>query len=119
MNKFYENENYKKTCEEIFMDDSLILSLFINGETELKDKDELIEMLRRDVLELNYEELRNIDYDGAKRLYDVRVEFKAEEINDGKPQASITSFYMEITEDFVNTINWLEENGYKKLQFDK
>lgn len=117
MNEFYESENYKKTCEAIFIDDSLIVSLRLNGDIELKDKDEFLDLIRKDVLELDYEQLRNIAYDGPKALYDVRVEFKAEEINDSRPRAMVNAFYMEITEDFKNTVKWLEENGYQKLEY--
>ena len=100
-------------CEEIFIDDSRILKLYINHNKEVKEYNELLEAVRKDVLSLSYEELYPMYYNQEDVLYNISVEHEFEEIDsDGKPYSYLNRANVNITEKHKNTLKWLDENGY-------
>lgn len=118
MNKFYENEEYKKKCEKIFIDDSKIIKMYVN-ENLVEDYNGLVTALREDILDLNYGDLYYHDYEQNPVLHHVRVEYETSHTikEDGIPRAIINSVYTDVTAKHVRTLKWLEENGYKQSEY--
>jgi len=107
MNKFYENEKYKKVCEKVFMDDTQITRVFADGNEEsVKDYKELVECIRKDVLLLSYEELHPYNYKTYNVYRSIIIEFMQTE------KSYIDRIYIDVTDKYTNTIKWLNENGY-------
>ncbi len=101
-------------CEEVFVEDSLIKGVFVNDKIEVADYEGLLEAIRGDTMNMSYEELNPMVYDEGTILYGISMEYKVIEKNsDNKPYSYLSGIYVEITEEYENTIKWLEENGFK------
>lgn len=115
MNDLYTYDDYKKLCEIIFIDNNLINNLYLNYETPIKETNELLNVIREDVLKLTYEDLHNLRY--TNNEYSIRIEYKEKEIIATKgvePSVSYRREYYDINPSFTNTIKWLTEKGYIK-----
>ena len=114
MNRFYENESYKKTCEPAFFAQDRITRIFVDHEYEIRDRDILLSALHKDILALSYEDLNPKTYASEDNLYSLRLEYtvKADSENNGRPRSVISGQYITITPKFVNTLKVLAENGF-------
>ena len=118
MNGFYNIEKYKIKVENVFMDDNRIHKLYFGHEDEIEKKDEFLEILREDTLNLNFEDLyynrvKNTQPDNTT-IYNIRMEFKETIVNQQTniPTAVISGAYIEITPKYKKTIQWLKDNKF-------
>ena len=116
MEEFYKDDDYKKKCEEIFMDDSKILELYVDYENKVKKSEELVEAIRKDVLSLDYEDLHSYVYDGYEDLYSVRITYKTHNNYSRQTEEIVNSTYIGITSKYKNAVKWLDENGYSAFK---
>ena len=111
MNKIYENDEYKMKCEDVFVDDDLIVRVSLNGNESVENKKELMQALRADVRSMSFEEL-NVYPMIAHTNRGVQIEYEMKGKKDSDGNAVINGMYIELTDKYTNTLNWLKENGY-------
>ncbi len=109
MNEAFSHAEYLKKCENVFVDDSLIINMYVDQKPV---GSEFLEILRNDVLSLSYEELHAHGYDKESYPYEFRIERKAYSINTmgGETTEYIRHQYFSISKKCVNAIKWIEEN---------
>lgn len=124
MNSIYENEEYKKKQERIFVPMEEIYSIKLNGDggynQSIEDPikmQELISCIKEDILTLSYNEI----YSGS-REFGIEIGYiPQEESNEiyldevyGEDNTSIRirHEYEAINANYKNTIKWLRDNGY-------
>ena len=85
----------------------------IEYENKVDNYEELIEEIRKDVLALSYSELYLADYN---TIYSIRLQYntKPERLLEG--EAIVNYNHLSINKRYVNTIKWLDENGYSKYK---
>ncbi len=112
MDKLYEDDAFKQKCEPIFVDESRIINVHVEGEYLLKDCTELIHAIRQDVMNLSYRDLHPGLFGYSEDIRYIGIEYRAEKANEKDRAYSSGTRYMhvEITDKFENTIKWLEEN---------
>ncbi len=115
MNKIYENEEYKKKCEHVFVDDALITRVTVDDNEPIENKKELMEALREDVLNMSYEELHIYDtYPNTYSLHGIHILYEIEGKRNSDGSVAVNGKYINITDKYTNTLNWINENGYGK-----
>lgn len=112
MNSLYQNADFKRKCEPIFVDESRIINVHVEGEYLLKDCTELIQAIRQDVMNLSYRDLHPGLFGYNEDIRYIGIEYKAQKDNEKGTAYSEGTRYMhvEITNKFENTIKWLDEN---------
>lgn len=120
MDKFYENEDYKKKCESIFVKENDITraTLNHNDSIDVEDYKTLLKLVQEDVLSLRYSQLHPQSYEDYEILYSIRFEYvdDIEPIyHNGLAVSRVNAVYVSVTPNYTNTIKYLEENGYTKL----
>lgn len=105
MSELYENQEYKKLSRGEFIDNDRITKIELDGERTITEKDEFLEVIRDDVLDMNYEELTTNENE-----YNHYVEITYI-CNDSDGAYSRTN-YVPLTTTHIKTIEWLRENGY-------
>ena len=114
MNRLYAFEEYRKMCEEVFVEESLIKGVFVNDKVEIAEYDGLLEAIRKDTMDMRYEKLHPMQYNEDDILYGISIEYKViEKDGDNKPYSYLSGIYVQITRDYENTVKWLWENGFK------
>ncbi len=128
MNAFYEYDEYKKMCEEIFVDESKVtginLQSYNNGgyreEFEIEDYKELLSVLKEDILDMNYEDIHPKELKGEDILYDISVNYLHDGGIDenGKLINYRNGIYLNITDKYVKTVKWLKDRNYKSAGYE-
>lgn len=123
MNPLYENEEYKRKCEEVFVDDSAIRAVYVSNhkeDIEIDDYDELLYALREDVMELSFEDIYYSNESG-KYLYSININHETDRVisEDGRPRATLTGIYMTITDKYERTVEWLRSHGYEENEYEE
>lgn len=117
MNKVYEYEEYKKAVESIFNERIERIESVSIGKYDIvlsSDKlNELVEAMKKDVLELGYDKLH---LGGTGKWSSIRFVSK-EETNTSVRSSDRMNVYFDwaevyITKHYENTFKWLDENGY-------
>ena len=116
MNDFYKIDEYKKKSEIIFTEDSKITNAFIDYENKIDNYEELIEEIRKDVLNLDYSELYPENYDGYETIYSIRLQYNTEPEHLSEGEAIVNYNHISINQRYENAIKWLNENGYSKYK---
>lgn len=110
MNRLYEYDKYKVMSEEIFMEDSAITGVYINGGEKMEDYEGLIEAIRSDVMTMSYSELHPSYYNDIDVLYNINVEYEVMDgSEDENPNKYIRGVNIDVTKEYKNTMNWLIE----------
>ncbi len=127
MNAFYEYDEYKQMCEEIFVDESKVtginLQSYNNGgyreEHEIDDYKELLAILKEDILNMSYEELYPKELKGEDILYDVSINYLFDGGIDenGKLINYRNGIYLNITDKYEKTVKWLKDRNYKSAGY--
>lgn len=115
MEEFYKAENFKKKNEAIFIDDSKVSGITLNHEQSISEWKELLPIIRDDVLNMSYHDLHYAEYIGiTKNTGSLRLEYKDESISSVPPEINVymRHHYLNFTDKYVKTINWLKEKGY-------
>lgn len=117
MNEFYKDEEYRKKCEDVFIDNSRITEVFVNYENKVEDYEELVDAIKEDTLNLSYEDLHPYEYNGNDNIYSIRIQY-VPEIRDEKKvtSSSLDQVYINITPKYEKSVEWLKEKGYSKFQ---
>ena len=123
VDSLYDNENFKKASEQIFEPMESVYNISVSGDEYVEIEEdpeklrELVECVRKDILSLNYNRIKNSGWE-------LRLEINYVPVSESTDVAEITTMavpnenvrieYMsqEINPNFVNTMNWLSENGY-------
>ncbi len=125
MESFYKNENFKKSSEQIFTPMESVYSInasgdkYINIEEDKEKLSELVECVKKDISSLNYNRIKSngwemrleINYIPAEILRD-NNEITAVTVQGGNENIRIEYISQKINPNFVNTMQWLCENGY-------
>jgi len=115
MEEFYKAENFKKKNEAIFIDDSKVSGITLNHEQSISEWKELLPIIRDDVLNMSYHDLHYAEYIGiTKNTGSLRLEYKVESNSLVSPEINVymRHHYLNFTDKYVKTINWLKEKGY-------
>ncbi len=122
MNELYKHEDYKIANEGIFSEEIKdIRSIRINHSSSsyTGDVNELLECVRKDVLELDYNQMHMdyIEHWSFSLAFDYLIKSEEKEITTASqpynPDAGIlNNVYMSINANYKNTIDWLKRNGY-------
>ena len=124
MNSIYENEEYKKKQERIFIPMEEIYSIRLNGDggynQSIEDPikmQELINCIKEDILTLSYNEI----YSGS-REFGIEIGYIPQEdsneiyydevYREDNTSIRIRHEYEAINANYKNTIKWLRDNGY-------
>lgn len=112
MDRLYKNDAFKQKCEPIFIDESRITSIHVEGEYQIDAYAALVQAIRQDVMNLSYRDLHPemFGYDGDVRY--IGIEYKVQNKNETKRTYSPSTGYMhvDVTQKYENTLKWLEEN---------
>ncbi|MBQ6999062.1 MAG: hypothetical protein IJN62_04660 [Clostridia bacterium] len=129
MNAFYEYDEYKQMCEEIFVDESKVIGIDIqsynNGgyreEHEIDDYKELLAVLKEDILNMSYEELYPKELKSEDVLYDVSVNYLFDSGIDenGELRTHRNGIYINITDKYEKTVKWLKDRNYKSAGYTR
>ena len=122
MNELYKHEDYKIANEEIFSEEiKNIQNIRVNHDagSTTGDLNELLECVRKDVLELDYNQM-HMDYTdhwSFSLAFEYLIKSEEKEITAASqpynPDAGIlNNVYMSINANYKNTIDWLKRNGY-------
>ncbi len=115
MNLCYEVDEYKQLAEEIFTDDSLISGAYMyTNDRIILDKNEIIPLLREDIMKLRYDEIYPI-YNSTETMNRYYIEMQY--IRNGNPSINNGGTYMQGAAIFVNekyekTYAYLMDKGY-------
>ncbi len=121
MNAMYQNQEYKQRSERVFneMKSVYTMNIYGNEHVEIKDdakKEELLECIKKDILNLGYNEI----YNSGWAIY-VDIEYVAEKTDKYRIETSqngereriyINYVQVNINANFENTLAWFIENGY-------
>lgn len=117
MNEFYKDEDYRKKCEDVFIDTSRITEVFVNYEEKVEDYEELVDAINEDTMNLSYEDLHPYEYNGNDNIYSVRIQYVPEKRDEKKITSSaLEQVYINITPKYEKSVEWLKEKGYSKFQ---
>lgn len=124
MNKFYEDDEYKMTCEQVFVEPSKVTGITVHNynqkgyrdEYEIENYTELLNAIKQDFLDMSYEQLYPYSLENEDIIYEISVQYLHDGGLDenGKIINYRNGIYINITKDYKQTVNWLESNGYKK-----
>ena len=120
MNIFYENEAYKKQCENIFEIGDNIINASVKGINPQKEHlPLLVDALKKDILSLSFEQIYKAD---TNLVFGIYIDY--ERGRDKNNNILTNHFSKGINSNYVNTISFLKENGYwetimKQLEEDK
>ncbi len=126
MNEMYQNREYKQRSERVFneMKSIYTMNIYGNEHVEIKDdakKEELLECIKEDMLNLNYNEIHNsgwnisveIEYASKKIDNSNRYNYRIETNQRGERERIYINYIrVDINANFENTLAWLIENGY-------
>ena len=116
MNEFYKDEDYRKKCEDVFIDSSRITEVYVNYEEKIEDYEKLVDAIKEDTLSLSYEDLHPYEYNGNDNIYSVRIQYVPEKRDEKKITSSaLEQVYINITPKYEKTVEWLKEKGYSKF----
>lgn len=124
MNSIYENEEYKKKQERIFVPMEAIYSIRLNGDggynqniEDTAKMHELISCIKKDIIELSYNEMYS-----ESRAFGIEIgyvpsndndlEYVYETLEKENSDVRIRHEYQSINANYKNTIKWLRDNGY-------
>jgi len=113
MNKIYENEEYKKKCERVFIDESQIIRITVNDGDPLADKSGILAALRSDVLNMSYEDLNMYQHHYTNPTYGIHIEYEVDKGNNRRYGVIVSTAYINVTSKYTNTLKWLTDNGFK------
>ena len=126
MNKFYEDDEYKMTCEQVFVEPSKVTGITVHNynqkgyrdEYEIENYTELLNVIKQDFLDMSYEQLYPYSLENEDIIYEISVHYLHDGGLDenGERISYRNGVYINITEDYKQTIKWLENNGYKKVE---
>ncbi len=120
LSELYKSEEYRMKLLELFSDDigrynRLHFNNGVdNGITDEEKINEFIDVLKKDVLSLEYLQMR----DSSNWGMSVSIEYVPKDQLDDGEDYRVYSIGQTINANFKNTLKWIKENGYSKIAFN-
>lgn len=105
ISELYNNPEYKKLNRVEFLDSGRITKINLDGMRTITEKDEFLEVIREDILNMNYEEITT--YKNESSHY-IEITFSYDE-TDG---THLRTNYIPLKTTHTKTIEWLRNSGY-------
>ena len=132
MNSLYKNKEYKEALEEIYTPIESVYRIglqsggqYVDLADDKEKMKELVSLIKKDVENLSYSQMNNEGWSFSVEINYVPLEEKIINLNGAEVTKSsivgidevdddirIEYMHQSINPNYVNTINWIKENGY-------